>query len=516
MNRTSRSIFGGLVLLVAVCVTTHADVALHALFSDNAVLQQQMKVPIWGTAAVGENVTVHFQKQTVSTIATNGQWKVVLKPLRPGGPFSLEVRGATTITRTNILVGEVWVCSGQSNMQWPLTSCENAQEAITNAADPMLRLITIPNLHADTPQRDVKASWVACGPDTVRGFSGVAYYFGRDLRKARKAPVGLIHSSWGGSPAETWTPRGSFESDPILKPIILEFDRIVQSYPQRRTEYKQGEAELLKKHEEAVAKAKAEGKQAPPPPRPPGDPAMNPHRPSALYNAMIAPLQPFAIRGAIWYQGESNAGDAWRYRTLFPTMIRAWRETWGQGDFPFLFVQLAPCGSPAEGVSRWAELREAQLFTSQTVPKTAMAVITDAGDCADIHPKRKEPVGARLALAARTVAHGERIVSSGPVYQSAKIEGDRVTLTFQNAGGGLVAKDGELKGFIVAGADQRFFPAKAEIKGKTVVVSSADVKQPVAVRFGWADCPSVNLYNKEGLPATPFRSDDFPMMTKPK
>jgi sialate O-acetylesterase len=516
MNPALRHVMIALSLSLCLAASAFADVTLHALFSDNAVLQQQMKVPIWGTAAVDEKVTVQFQKQTVATSATNGEWKVVLKPLRAGGPFSLVARGANTITRTNILVGEVWVCSGQSNMQWPLSSSENPQAAVTNAADPMLRLITVPNTHADMPQRDVKASWVGCAPDTARGFSAVAYFFGRDLRTARKVPVGLIHSSWGGSPAETWTPRSYFESDPVLKPIIQEYDRVVQSYPQRLTEYKQAEAELLKKHEEAVAKAKAEGKQAPQPPRPPGDPAMNAHRPAALYNAMIASLQPFAIRGAIWYQGESNAGDAWRYRTLFPTMIRAWRETWGQGDFPFLFVQLAPCGSPAEGVSRWAELREAQLFTSQTVPKTAMAVITDAGDCADIHPKRKEPVGARLALAARTVAHGERIVSSGPVYQSAKIEGDHVTLTFQNAGGGLVAMDGELKGFIIAGSDQRFVPAKAEIKGNTVVVSSPDVKQPEAVRYGWADCPSVNLFNKEGLPATPFRTDDFPMVTKPK
>jgi sialate O-acetylesterase len=336
MNRSLKIVFASLLVLGAPRIAVQADVALHALFSDNAVLQQGMKVPIGGTARDGEKVTVTFQRQTVSTAATNGQWKVVLKPLRPGGPFTLEVRGDNTITCTNILVGEVWVCSGQSNMQMALHGCENAEAAITNAADAFLRLFTVANTAADEPQRDLKATWNECKPETVRGFSGVAYYFGRDLRTARKVPVGLIHSSWGGSPAETWTPRRYLEADPVLKPAVDGHELAVKNHPAALEHFKQQEPELKKKHEEAVEKAKAEGKPAPRPPAPPGDPAKHPHRPSALYNAMIAPLQPFAIRGAIWYQGESNAGRAWQYRTLFPTMIRSWRETWGQGDFPFL------------------------------------------------------------------------------------------------------------------------------------------------------------------------------------
>jgi len=519
-------------ILLALAVSARGEVTLHRLFSDNAVLQQRAKVPIWGTARDGEKVTVQFQKQRVTTIASNGQWRVTLKPLRAGGPFTLVVTGdpstgsgrGNTLTRTNLLVGEVWICSGQSNMQWPLTHCENSQAAISNATDPQLRLFTVPNVAANEPQRDVNANWVECTPQTVAGFSGVAYYFGRDLRAARRVPVGLINTSWGGSPAETWVPRSYLAADPILKPSLDSFQQAVASYPKQLEQYQQAEPALTQKHAEAVAQAAAAGKPAPHPPAPPGDPAQNAHRPGALYYAMIAPLQPFAIRGAIWYQGESNAGRAWQYRTLFPTMIRAWRETWGAGApatgsgqvFPFLFVQLAPCGSAALGVSAWAELREAQLRTTQTLPATAMAVITDAGDCADIHPRRKEPVGARLALAARALAYGERIESSGPLYRAMTVKSDRIALTFSHARGGLVTKAGELKGFIIARADQRFFPAKAEIEGDKVVVSSPDVPQPVAVRYGWADCPDINLYNQAGLPASPFRTDDFPMITQPR
>jgi len=519
MNRSLRILASAVVFFIVLHRTAQAEITLHSLFSDNAVLQQGMKVPVWGTARDGEKVTVKFQKQTHSTTAKEGRWSVALKPLRAGGPFTLEVAGDNAIMRTNILVGEVWVCSGQSNMQWPLYNTENGAAAITNAADPMLRLFTVPHVHADEPQRDAKAGWVECVPDIVRAFSAVGYYFGRDLRKARKVPVGLIHSSWGGSPAETWTPRRFLEADPILKPSVDAHEQAVKNYPAALEQYKQQEPELKKKHEEAVEKAKAEGKQPPKGPRPPGDPGQNPHRPAGLYNAMIAPLQPFAIRGAIWYQGESNAGRAWQYRALFPTMIRSWRETWGQGDFPFLFVQLAPYGASQPtptGDSAWAELREAQLLTSQKLPKTAMAVITDAGECGDIHPQRKEPVGGRLTLAARVVAYGERLVHSGPTYDSMKITGDRVTLQFRHADRGLVAQGGDLRGFVIAGEDRKWVPARAEVQGNAVMVWSPDVSKPVAVRYGWADCPSVTLYNRQGLPASPFRTDDFPMITKPK
>ena len=513
-----------------------AEVKPHALFSEGAVLQQRVKIPVWGTAKDGEKVTVEFQKQKLSTIATNGQWKVVLKPLRAGGPFTLKIQGAgtlvdsiekgfllkiegdNTIVRTNIFVGEVWVCSGQSNMQMTLGTCANGKEAIAGSQDPMLRLFTVPRVSSDKPERDIKSAWEQCGPETVGGFSGVAYYFGRDLRKALKVPIGLIHSSWGGSPAETWTSRAGLEQDPALRSVIEGYEKARQEYAQKLEQYTKAERELKLGYEAAVETAKAEGKPPPKPPSPPSDPALNAHRPTALYNAMIAPLQPFAIKGAIWYQGESNAGRAFQYRTLFPAMIRSWRESWGQGDFPFLFVQLAPHTRilPEPGESQWAELREAQLLTTRTVSKTAMAVITDAGDENDIHPKRKEPVGARLALAARAIAYGERIEYSGPIYDSMKIKADRVRLAFKHLDGGLIVKGDELKGFTIAGQDKKFMNAKAEVQGNEVVVYSSQITKPVAVRFGWANYPVVNLYNKAGLPASPFRTDDFPLTTAPK
>jgi sialate O-acetylesterase len=388
-------------------------------------------------------------------------------------------------------------------MQWTITASANPQETIANSKDVMLRLFTVQRRAADAPESDLRqGNWSECGPDTVPSFSAVAYFFGRDLRKALNVPVGLISTNVGGTPAEAWTSRRVLESDPMLRGYLERHELAVRNYPQ-----------ALERFKEAEARAKAAGT---PPPRPPANPAQSAQRPCGLYNAMIAPLIPYSIKGAIWYQGESNAGRAYEYRTLFPAMIRNWREDWKQGDFAFLFVQLAPfmqiVNEPQE--SAWAELREAQLLTLKT-PKTGMAVITDVGDPNDIHPKQKEPVGARLALAARRIAYGERIVHSGPIYRDMKVEGNKIVLTFRN-GGGLMAKDGELKGFTIAGEDKKFVNAQAEIQGNKVIVWSPQIEHPVAVRYGWANCPVVNLYNKEGLPASPFRTDDFSMITKPK
>lgn len=491
------------VLMTLVSSAVWAEVKPHALFSDNAVLQQGVSVPVWGTAKDGEKVTVKFAGQEVATTAQGGKWRVRLKPLKAGGPFTMTIVGENTIELKNILIGEVWVCSGQSNMQWPLSASANAQEHIANSKDPMLRLFTVPRRATDAPESDVQGNWVECAPESVSGFSAVGYFFGRDLRKALNVPVGLINTSYGGTPAEAWTSRRVLESNPVLRGYLERHELAVRNYPQ-----------ALERYKAAEEKAKAEGRQ---PPRPPVHPAQSPQRPCGLYNAMIAPLMPYAIKGVIWYQGESNVGRAYEYRTLFPAMIRNWREDWGQGDFPFLFVQLAPfmkiVTEPEE--SAWAELREAQLLTLKT-PKTGMAVITDVGDPDDIHPKQKEPVGARLALAARHIAYGERIVYSGPIYKSMKVEGNKIVLSFDHVGSGLVAKDGDLKGFTIAGEDRKFYNAQAEIKGNTVVVSCPQVERPIAVRYGWANCPVVNLFNKEGLPASPFRTDDFPITTQPK
>jgi sialate O-acetylesterase len=325
----------------------------------------------------------------------------------------------------------------------------------------------------------------------------VAWFFGRDLRRALKVPVGLIHSSVGGTPAESWTPQATLEGDPELREIIEQHAQQMNRYNPAAATARQKKAQA--KYKEDVARARAEGKQPPAAPPPAGDPRAK--RPSGLYNAMIAPLQPYAIAGVIWYQGEANAGRAAQYQKLFPAMIQSWRQAWGQGEFPFLFVQIAPHQKMTP------EIREAQLLTWQKVPRTGMAVITDVGNETDIHPRQKEPVGARLALAARAVAYGEKLEYSGPVFSSMKLEDDRAVLSFTHLGGGLVAKDGELKGFTIAGADGNFVAAKASIVGDKVIVSSPSVSKPVAVRYGWANTPDVNLFNQEGLPATPFRTD---------
>jgi sialate O-acetylesterase len=419
-------------------------------------LQQGIRVPVWGTSRDGEKVTVKFQGQEVSTVAKDGHWKVNLKPLKAGGPFTLTIVGDNTITLTNVLVGEVWLCSGQSNMGFSLAGAENATEAIAAADDPQLRLFHVPQNPVESPQTDVVGTWKECMPETAAKFSAVAYFFGRDLRRARKVPVGLINSSVGGTPAEAWTSRAALAANPKLKEL---FEPLPPSKSKR------------------------------------------PKAPGVLYNGMIAPLPPFALAGAIWYQGEANSWRAAQYQELFPTLIQNWRDAWGQGKFPFLFVQIAP----HEKMS--PEIREAQLLTWKKVPRTALIVTTDVGDAKDIHPKKKEPVGARLALAARAIAYGEKLEYSGPAFTSMKVKGNRAILSFTHTGSGLMAKEGELKGFTLAGADGNFAPANAKIEGNKVVVSLPDVSKPVAVRYGWANVPDVNLFNREGLPASPFRID---------
>lgn len=487
-------------------VAAYADVGLHGLFTDGMVLQQGTKVPVWGTAADGEKVTVKFCGQEVSTTAHGGKWLTYLDKLTAGGPYIMTVSGNNTREIKDVYVGEVWLASGQSNMQWPVSLSIHGEQEVAQASYPGIRLYTVPRQVAQEPQTDVQSRWHACSPETVGSFSAVAYFFGRDLHKARQVPVGLIHSSWGGTPAQSWTNWETLAGTPELKVILDHYAKILERLPTATAKYQ----EQLALHKDAVAKAKKEGENPPNPPSPPMGPT-HPHRPAGLYNAMIAPLLPYAIAGAIWYQGEANAPAAVQYRTLFPTMIRQWRTSWGQGDFPFLFVQLAAFRkiTPEPQDTDWAWLREAQLMTLSQ-PNTAMVVAIDVGDENDIHPRRKQEVGARLALAARAVAYGEKLEYSGPIYHRMTVEGNRVIVHFKHAGTGLTSKDGELTGFAVAGADRHFVWAKAEIAGDTVVISSPQVARPVAVRYAWADYPVCNLYNKEGLPASPFRTDDFP------
>ena len=492
--------------LVLLCpaFVAQANVTLHGLFTDNMVLQCDAPAAIWGWADDGEAVTVEFHGQKAKATAKNGQWLVKLKKLKADGKGSdLKVTSKSSdIVLRNVVVGEVWIASGQSNMEMALWGCQDAEKDIAAAANPNIRLYTVPRLRAEQPTNNVNAVWLECKPESVKPFSGVAYYFARDLEKALNVPIGIIHTSWGGSPAEAWMSEKALARNSGYQRDILDpFSEQLEKYQS-----------ALAQFEKQQAQAKAENK--PFTKRRPG----SPWRPADLYNGMIAPLLPYTIAGAIWYQGESNAGRAWQYRTLFPDMIKNWRRDWALGNFPFLLVQLAPytkvLDQPAE--SDWAELREAQLLSTKVLPKAGMAVITDVGNPTNIHPTVKAPVGARLALAARAIAYGEKIVYSGPVYKKMKVKEGKAILSFENVGTGLEARDGELKGFAIAGEDRKFVWAKAEIENNQVVVSSEEVSQPVAVRYGWANCPVVNLWNKNGLPATPFRTDDFPMKTQPK
>jgi len=471
MIRLTPALAGFVVLAIGAAAS--ADLQPHPLFSEGAVLQHGTTVPIWGTADEGERVTVAFQGKQASTTTDDGRWLVRLGGLEAGGPFDLVIRTEDeTLTIGNVMVGEVWICSGQSNMQWPVQRSADSEATIANSADDRLRLLTVPRQGTGEPLETVDVEWVECGPETVPGFSAVGYHFGKRLREELDAPIGLISSNYGGTPAEAWTDPEALASHPELK-AILERPR-----PEREQ-----------------------------------------HRPGWLFNAMIEPLIPYAFKGVIWYQGEANARRAYEYRTLFPAMIESWRAAWGQGDFPFLFVQLAPFmkieEEPTE--SAWAELREAQLLTAQTAPSTAMAVITDVGEEDDIHPRQKQPVGERLALAALALAYEREVPYSGPVLEEARFENGKAILTFDHVHGGLVARDGSLTGFTIAGEDRVFHNAQAAITGPdTIEVHSPEVEEPVAARFGWANYPVVNLWNEAGLPASPFRTDDWPGVTWPE
>jgi sialate O-acetylesterase len=501
-------------LVAASSPFVRADVKPHALISENMVLQQGMKVPIWGTADDGEAVTVRFQGQEMHATAEHGKWRVDLAELKAGGPFEMTIAGKNTIHFKNVLVGEVWVCSGQSNMEWPVWLTADADKAIAAAKNPMIRLLTVPKNPSSVPQHDLAAKWDECTPETVRNFSAVGYYFGRDLNSAMRVPVGLIHTSWGGTPAESWTSKPALEAEPSLKYLIDKQTHALSTYPDDIERY----ANDLLQYKKTVVAARLEGRDIPTMPNPPQNPAKNAWGSSTLYNGMIAPLIPYAIRGATWYQGESNAGRAYEYRTLLQTMIKDWRHDFGEGDFTFLIVQLAPFmkidAQPQD--SAWAELREAQSLAALTLPKTGVAVITDVGEENDIHPRRKTQVGARLALAARGLAYGENIEYSGPAYSGMDVQGNHATLSFTHLGGGLQVHGDTLTGFTIAGKDKKFVNANARIEGDKVVVWSDKVPEPVAVRFGWANYPVVNLWNVAGLPASPFRTDDFHMVTDPR
>jgi len=473
-----RNVSLALVWLVLFAAVASAEVKLPALFGDGMVLQQEKAAPVWGWADADAPVTVQFAGQEKSTTAgKEGKWMVKLDPLTMSkDAATLTVTaGNDTVTIQDVVVGEVWLCSGQSNMEMTVGGC-NAPDDVAGAKYPLIRTIKVPHTPSPKPLDNFTGSWTACSPETVGGFTAVGFFFARTIHNEMGVPVGLVNSSWGGTRVEPWTPPCGFAAVPELKEMAE------QTY-------------AAKSHQE----------------------------PTVLYNGMIQPLIPFAIRGALWYQGESNGSEGVTYYQKKQALIGGWRQLWQQGDFSFYFVQLANFQTSPDdpkGGDGWARLREAELDTLK-VANTGMAVIIDIGEAGNIHPKNKQDVGGRLALWALAKDYGRKdLVHSGPLYKGMGIEGDKIRLSFDHVGGGLIVgkkeglapveevKDGELKWFAIADADQNWHWAKAVIDGQAVVVSSAEVKSPVAVRYAFTMNPEgCNLYNKEGLPASPFRTD---------
>lgn len=490
------------------CFQTWAIVKPNSLFSNNMVLQQGVAVPVWGTANENESVTVEFSGQKVSAVAKDGKWFVKLNPLQAGGPFEMTIKGQNTVKITNILVGEVWICGGQSNMarkigvQAGQPDIVGRQEAVNEAVNfSHIRQFFVPLKGSASPIEDVNGSWAVCDSNSINDFTAVGYFFAHTLtQNLKNVPIGLISSSWGGTPAQKWASRASLEQNEELKYLVADYEKSILNYPADLKKYRIREDSLLTKWKIDVAKAKETGGGWIPKPAPPIEPHLSGNV-GGLFNAMIAPLVPYAIKGVIWYQGESDKFKTKQYQTLFPLLIADWRKAWDNGDFPFLYVQVAPFNA------MFPEIREAQLLCLKKTINTAMVVTTDCGEADKIHPGNKKPVGERLALAAQALAYNQTVSYSGPIYSSMEVKDNTIILSFEHINSGLIAKHGELTDFVICGADKKFVPAKATINGDKIIVSAEGITNPKAVRMGWANVPNVNLYNKEGLPASPFRTD---------
>ncbi|MBI5801378.1 MAG: sialate O-acetylesterase [Verrucomicrobia bacterium] len=503
------------------CLTSpaFAAVKLPGIFSDNMVLQRELPLTFWGWAEEGEMVTIEFQGQKASAAAFRqlpnplSRWQVKLGPFKASAaPASLVVQGKNRIERKNILVGDVWICTGQANMEFPLNKSADGEKEIVAADNPLIRLFTVPRAKSNEPASDVRASWQECR--APGGFSAVGYYFGRDLQRAVGVPIGLVGVYHAGTPAEAWASQSTLSGHPELRRDFIErFERLRGDY-----------AAAVQKFSSESDELKKQGKR--PGGLPPKPPVMPSWMGAELFNGMVAPVVPYGIRGVISYQGEVNSDRAAQYRVLFPELIKGWRQAWGQGEFPFLAVQLAPFdrnrNRPLEQItaapedSDWARLREAQSLTAKAVPNYALIVTTDVGEKDDLTPAKKEPVGARLALAARALAYGEKIASICPGFREMTVQGEKILLRFDHVGAGLEVRGGTLTGFALCGQDKIFVWADAQLQpDNSIVVSAAAVPKPVAVRFGWADFPVVNLFSKDGLPASPFRTDTFSSLPPP-
>ncbi|CAA6689451.1 Sialic acid-specific 9-O-acetylesterase [Lentimonas sp. CC19] len=499
------SIFSFLCFLLVVCAVARAEVSLPHIFGDHMVLQRDQVNLVWGKADALESIIVTIAEQSHTTVADlDGRWSVELEPLLAGGPYELKVAGEHTAKNyKDVLVGEVWICSGQSNMKWPLSRSNHGELYALSANQPELRLITVPTVGRATAQDDFGGAWAVSSPGVASDFSAIGYYYGLRLQQTLGVPVGLIDCSWGGSTAETWIPRDRLEASGDYADLIERAEAKVSAY-----------SDAI--HEERLAQHRAWVAAGRPDPKVPwvNDPRTGNHRPANAYNGMLHPIQGYGMRGVIWYQGESNSGRGYQYRDLFPLVIQTWRDLWGQGDFPFYWVQLADFKEevtmPSE--SYWAELREAQTM-ALALPNTGQVVIIDQGEGKDIHPRNKLTVANRLARIALARDYEYEVAYQNPRYASMLPDAEGLMVSFKNTSvEGLRAYDTqEVAGFTIAGADRVFVPAHATVIGThQVKVWSDRVTDPVAVRYAWADNPVANLQDRNGLPVTPFRTDDWP------
>lgn len=499
---------------------SRAELKLPAIIGDHMVLQQKQANPIWGWDAPGTEVTVSFAGQEKkATAGDDGKWTVKLDPLEANAdPATLKIEGSSSRVVKDVLVGEVWMCSGQSNMGWTVSGDWKWQVESLASNHPNLRLITVPRVGTQELQDDFNGSWTAATPESCRSFSAVGFFYGRYLHEILGIPVGLINNAWGGSAAEAWVRRESLEEDP-------RFARLIESWVAREKQLQSAEEKAryekaLEAWKAKAEEAKAAGKPAPRRPASPDQLLSGNARPGNIFAGVVHPTLGYGMKGVIWYQGESNASRAHEYASLFPFMIEQWREEWGQGDFPFYWVQLADFRAEVDepGDSQWAELRESQT-KALSLPNTGQAVIIDLGEANDIHPKNKYDVAARLVRWALEKDYGiPNIVAQSPTFREMSIEGNKATLAFDHVSGGLRTVDvNEVHGFAICGEDRKWVWADARITGRdTIEVWSDEVAAPVAVRYAWAENPVCNVHSKDGLPLTPFRTDDFPMITKPQ
>ncbi len=494
---------------MAAVTSLPAEVRLPHILSDHAVLQREAPIHLWGWSAPEENVQVQFHAQKRSVTANEyGEWSLWLAPESAGGPFTLNIHGnsGTPITYSDLLVGDVWFASGQSNMEIPLkgfgpdTPIKNGAAEIAAANLPQVRLMRVDHKTANFPQEDLSGTWTLCTPATATTFSAIAYFFGREIQQKEHVPIGLIDSTWGGTPVEAWMSLDAFSAQPSLMPVLAQWAH----FADQQTRLASIEAEE-KREDNAAAQA------GQPKPKHPWHPLAESWEPAQIYNGMIAPATPYTIKGVIWYQGETNSPPerAPFYQRLFATMIADWRHDWQQGEFPFLYAQISSFNSPAE---EWGTLRDQQRRTL-SVANTAMAVTLDVGLSDNVHPPDKQTVAARLALAAesmvygRTNTTGKPLEYSGPLYRQTTREGSSLRVYFDHAGTALVCKGSGLVGFEIAAKDGKYVPAQAAIEGQTVVVSSPEVSHPVSVRYAWPGFTTANLYNSSDLPASTFTSE---------